>query len=67
MEYLLTTSVILNIVILTLYFAERLKKKSIKDSRDAQELLADLLAGEALVKITRISSTDVFMRSPRGG
>lgn len=32
---------------------------------DAQALLADLLAGTALVKVTRIAPHDVLIRSPK--
>jgi hypothetical protein len=32
----------------------------------AEELLADILRGQALVKITRVSPEDVFLWSPKG-
>lgn len=36
------------------------------ETYDVKELMQDLLAGEALVRVTRISPNDVFLRSPKG-
>jgi hypothetical protein len=66
MEYILALSLILNAALLFLYLKETNQKKSRKDTREAEELLADILQGDALVRITRISPADVFLRSPGG-
>lgn len=45
---------------------ESLRKTPAKqESYEATELLRDILAGEALVRVTRISPSDVLLRSPR--
>lgn len=36
-----------------------------QESYDCKDLLQDMLQGEALVRITRISPSDIFLRSPR--
>ena len=51
-----------NVIFLILYIKER--KKPRPDSREVSDLMLDLLAGDALIKVTRISPTDVFLRSP---
>ncbi len=66
MEYTIAVSLICNAALLFLYLRELNKTKTKKDTRDAQDLLMDLMAGEALVRVTRISPSDVFLRSPGG-
>lgn len=59
--------IISNLAFLGLFITTKRRQKSRRDSREAEELLLDLLAGESLIKISRISPTDVFLRSPRNG
>ena len=59
-------SISLNIALTIAYVSERRRNKKRKETIDAQDLLMDLMAGEALVRVTRISPTDVFLRSPGG-
>ena len=59
-------SVLLNFFFIILLLKYRKFNKKRKDSYESSELIKDLLSGEALIKITRISPTDVFLRSPRG-
>lgn len=40
-------------------------KANIQETYDVQELLADLLAGQALIKIERIAPSNILLRSPR--
>ena len=53
-----------------LYMVYRLRKKkpiaSAQESYDCTQLLHDLTAGQAVVKIVRIEPVDMFLRSPRG-
>lgn len=57
-----------NIAFIYLYFKERKKKFKNPPSNDAvNELLVDLMKGEAVIKCTRIVPTDIFLRSPRHG
>jgi hypothetical protein len=60
----LLSSLIINFI---LYFKIKyLKKENPKESSyEVKELLQDLLSGSALVKVSRISSEDVFFRSMR--
>lgn len=48
---------------LTFKFKQR---KARPEAYEVGELLQDLLAGQALVKVQRVAPTDVFVRSPRG-
>jgi Na+-transporting NADH:ubiquinone oxidoreductase subunit NqrC len=41
------------------------QKPQRQETYDVKELLADLLSGDGLVQVRRISPTDVFLRSPR--
>lgn len=43
----------------------RSSKRETKYTYDAQALLRDLLAGQALLKLERIAPEQVFLRSPR--
>lgn len=48
-----------------LYLKLRKAKTETKYTYDAQALLRDLLAGQALLRIERIAPEQVFLRSPR--
>jgi hypothetical protein len=43
-----------------------MRKRPRPEAYDVQELMTDLLRGQALVKVERISPADVLLRSPRG-
>lgn len=36
------------------------------ETYEVQELMTDLLRGQALVRVERVAPADVFLRSPRG-
>lgn len=56
-----------NCAILILLKREKIKTQKNKNpSNELNEFMMDLMQGEALVKITRISPNDIFLRSPRG-
>lgn len=48
-----------------LLLLKKQKQKSAQQSPEINEFLVDLLAGESLIKVTRIAPSDVFLRSPR--
>ena len=53
---------------LNLYFAYLLKKQpkqAPQASADLSAFLADILAGNGLVRVERIAPAEVFLRSPR--
>ena len=55
-----------NIIFIVLYL--RVKKKLKSPEKDKTELYAfmqDLMNGHGLVKVTRIDTSDIFLRSPR--
>lgn len=58
-------SILLNIVFLIFILKSKKQKKKTSDSRELQEFMLDLMHGEGLVKVTRINTSDVFLRSPR--
>jgi preprotein translocase subunit YajC len=61
LSILLAVSVATNV-----FFILRPNSKSRREnSRTAEELLADLLRGTAIVRIDRIAPSDVLLRSPR--
>lgn len=61
LSILLAISVAANV-----FFIFRSNSKSRREnSRTAEELLADLLRGTAIVRIDRIAPSDVLLRSPR--
>lgn len=65
---LIVALLISNAIFIFLFIREKKRKAKIKTSSgDSSELLRDLIDGEALIKITRIAPTDVFLRSPRHG
>ena len=60
------TLLITNIItVLALYKNKKVKSKERSESIETREFVADLLNGEAILKITRVNPTDVFLRSPR--
>jgi hypothetical protein len=48
------------------FYKAKKSKTNSASSHDSRMLLADILRGDALVRITRIAPEDVFLRSPRG-
>lgn len=57
-----------NIAFILLYTREKFKKsRSPKESFEVNELLMDLMKGEAVIKCVRIVPNDIFLRSPRHG
>lgn len=68
LNYVIAALFVSNLATLYFYFSLRKKLKNTpkKDSEELQEFLADLLNGDALVRVQRISPVNVFMRSPRG-
>lgn len=64
LEFSLCFSLVANVVLA--FFLTRASKRPKKvESYDCRQLLHDLTAGQALVKIERIAPADVFIRSPR--
>ncbi len=57
---LLTLSLAINF-----YLFFRNKKKPKQETYEVGELLSDLLAGQAMVRVERIAPADVLIRSPR--
>lgn len=66
MEYILSSVLFVSASLnaLLAYFLRSQRKRRPK-SIEAEELLGDLLQGEAVLRIHRISPTDVLLRSPR--
>jgi len=60
-----SASIILNLILLYLSFRYKKQKHKIKDSRELQEFMLDLMRGDGLVKVTRVNPSDIFLRSPR--
>lgn len=50
---------------LFLIFKIKRSKPPVQETYDVKELLHDLSAGEAIVRISRVAPADVFLRSPR--
>jgi hypothetical protein len=67
--YLIITSLLFSNLILAYLFYKEKKKKNLKtrDSFEVNQLLLDLMQGEAVIKCSRIVPTDIFLRSPRHG
>lgn len=55
-------SIAANAYFLWLYFQP---KSKLKQSYEAKELLHDLSRGDALIRVSRVDPSDVFLRSPR--
>ena len=71
MELLLKFSIGLNIFLVFAFFASffiRMKPKQLppKHSLELQEFLADLMVGDGLIRVERISPANVFMHNPKG-
>lgn len=70
MNYLIiviSISLALNIFLVFTYYRVKKAVRTRQNSLELNEFLMDLLAGEALIKVSRVSPTDVFLRSPRNG
>ncbi len=50
---------------LNLFLALSHKKPIVKKTQEAEELLAELCRGRALIKITVLDQDSIFLRSPR--
>lgn len=48
------------------FFLYRKKPQKSNQSMELAEFMSDLLQGQAVVKVTRVVPTDIFLRSPRG-
>ena len=48
-----------------LFIKIRKSRKARPDTYEVKDLLQDLLAGSGYIKVTRISPTDFYLRSPR--
>ena len=55
-----------NIITIVLFYREKNKQKQRPESVELQEFLIDLLNGNSLIKVSRINSADILVRSPRG-
>lgn len=63
----LTVGILAASIILNLYLGNKIQKQKKRQATyDCNELLSDLLAGQSLVKVTRLAPTEHFIRSPRG-
>lgn len=63
----ITLLLVSNVVFIVLYV--RAKKKIKHPDKDKTELYAfmqDLMNGTGLIKVTRLETSDIFVRSPRG-
>lgn len=68
MIYLISISTALNFILLGLLIYQLKFTKKIKDrpqSVELKEFIQDLLMGDGLVKISRVDSANVVLRSPR--
>lgn len=48
-----------------LYFQFQRRNKDAPKSYELREFIADLMQGDALVRVTRVDPADVLLRSPR--
>lgn len=65
--YLFALTILFTTNVVTLVFLKKTKQKVTAKQMPAENaLLLDLLQGEAMVRITRVVPSDVFLRSPRG-
>lgn len=55
----------LNIILTYLWIKTKKSKHQLKDSRELQEFLVDLLQGDGLIKVSRVNPQDILLRSPR--
>lgn len=65
--YYLGTIVVLSIsnAVVYLRYIKAKKRSNKTESAELSEFLVDLMQGDGLVKISRISPSDILLRSPR--
>lgn len=62
--FLLAISLCANAALL--YLVKKLKKEPVvTNSYEVEQLIHDLTSGSALIKITRVDHSNLFLRSPR--
>lgn len=68
LEFSLGFSILINVVLVCFAIYLLRKRKAVKKnaSYDCTQLLHDLTAGRALVRVERVDQADVFLRSFRG-
>lgn len=73
MTFLIIVTSLLSIsLLINFYLSYKLLNKSkqskvkVQNTLELDMFLKDLLDGQALVKVVRVASEDIFLRSPRG-
>jgi ABC-type bacteriocin/lantibiotic exporter with double-glycine peptidase domain len=59
-------SVLSNIILTFLWIKNKKSKQKLKDSRELNDFILDLMNGEGLVKVSRVDPANIMIRSPRG-
>lgn len=59
-------SIFINLILTFLWIKEKKTKHQLKDSRELNDFILDLMKGDGLIRISRVDPSNILLRSPRG-